>query len=374
MMRGEIFSAFKQVPPALHALLDARGRPYFCPAWIEAGQRFGVPPNNTLRLVCLGEGDDPARHPMAFVAGYQSRDYPVHTGARVLYLGQPNGMLFRLLLAEGIALSADILVALMRTIAAARPRIDIVRIGPLDPDSAVYEGLVRALRGAGFVVQPYYRDRNRFELVEGLTAQDYLAHRPSALRNTLRRKGKKLWASDAARFELITDRASIERGIKDYHRVFAASWKRDTEALAMEYTNSMMRIGADLGALRLGLIYVDDTPAAVQLWFVGCEEAICFRLAYDTHLQSLSAGSLLSQKMIERVIDVDKVARLDFGVGDEPFKADWMTGLREYWGLVGFNTRSRRGLQEAALHIGGRKVKDVLERLGFPVTRGEDAE
>ena len=64
--------------------------------------------------------------------------------------------------------------------------------------------------------------------------------------------------------------------------------------------------------------------------------------------------------MIERVIDVDRAAEVDFGVGDDPYKRRWASARRERWGLVAFESRTVRGALGAIRHIVGLKMKAAL--------------
>ena len=72
----------------------------------------------------------------------------------------------------------------------------------------------------------------------------------------------------------------------------------------------------------------DGIPVAVQLWTVDAGTAFIHKLAYLESAKSLSAGTTLSAALFEHVIDTDRVALVDFGTGDEPYKADWMNAVR----------------------------------------------
>jgi CelD/BcsL family acetyltransferase involved in cellulose biosynthesis len=77
------------------------------------------------------------------------------------------------------------------------------------------------------------------------------------------------------------------------------------------------------------------------------------------------------------LLDVDRVGALDLGIGDDAYKRDWASGLRERWGIVGFNPRTLRGLRGAVWNIGGHAVKNItravlrplMDRLGQAGTR-----
>jgi CelD/BcsL family acetyltransferase involved in cellulose biosynthesis len=87
------------------------------------------------------------------------------------------------------------------------------------------------------------------------------------------------------------------------------------------------------GALRLGLAMQDGMPVAAQMWTVEAGTAFIHKLAHREDARAASPGTLLSAAMFAHVIDVDRVAAIDFGTGDDPYKADWMDHTRTRWRL-----------------------------------------
>ena len=65
--------------------------------------------------------------------------------------------------------------------------------------------------------------------------------------------------------------------------------------------------------------------------------------------------------MMEHVLEVDRVHEVDYGIGDEPYKRDWMSHRRERVGLIAFNPRTARGLSGAIRHFGGRWVRKLIQ-------------
>ncbi len=131
---------------------------------------------------------------------------------------------------------------------------------------------------------------------------------------------------------------------------------------------SIIRASADAGALRLGLLYVADEPAAMQLCVISSGTAKFLRTAYDERFKHHSVGMLVIERVVEHVIDVDRVVEVDFGVGDHSYKKDWATERRERWGIAAFNPRTARGLKAIVRHVGGgaakRSAKRILRVLG----------
>jgi CelD/BcsL family acetyltransferase involved in cellulose biosynthesis len=71
---------------------------------------------------------------------------------------------------------------------------------------------------------------------------------------------------------------------------------------------------------------------------------------------------VLTSKLMQHVIDVDKVRIVDYLSGDDDYKKMWMSHRREFWGIVGFNPRSLRGAAQIVRHVGGRFGKQLVER------------
>jgi CelD/BcsL family acetyltransferase involved in cellulose biosynthesis len=253
------------------------------------------------------------------------------------------------------------LAALAAAIAAERPRWDIVDLRPLDPNDPSFEALLQALRAAGMATQRYFCFQNWYLDVAGRCYDDYAAGLPSRLKNTLKRKGRQLEKSGRARFDIVTGGEPLESAIAAYEKVYAASWKSPEPTPA--FVPGLIRLCADQGWLRLGIATVDGEPAAAQLWIVCAGVASIYKLAYDERFGSLSIGSLLTERLMRHVIDVDRVGEVDYLTGDDAYKRDWMSHSRERCGIIAFNLRSARGIAAAAFHLGGGLLKTGLRRL-----------
>jgi CelD/BcsL family acetyltransferase involved in cellulose biosynthesis len=235
----------------------------------------------------------------------------------------------------------------------------VVHFDCLDPNSTFYGAFVQALRQYGYRVQCHFHFGNWYEPVAGTSVDEYLKKRPSALRNTLKRKFRKLEKSGAARFVLSTGRQDLEPAIVAYDQIYQASWKQ-AEPFP-DFTEGLIRAAAKAGSLRIGVLYIREEPAAAQVWITSQGRATIFKLAYDERFKEFSAGSLLTLHMLRYALESDGIEEIDFGRGDDPYKSQWMSCRRERWGIMAFNTRTVRGNLAAGIHLGGGKVK----RLGF---------
>lgn len=247
---------------------------------------------------------------------------------------------------------------LATALAADRPRWDVVQIDSLEHDSADFPQLQMALREAGYVVQPYFHFGNWYETISEPSLDAYFRERPSKLRNTITRKSKKLHNAHHVEYTVYSDNDRLDEGIAAYDRVYAASWK--VPEPFSSFTGGLIRCAAAAGCLRLGIAYIDDTPAAAQIWLVANRQATIFKLAYDERFAEHSIGSLLTLELARHVIEIDRVTEIDFGRGDDPYKRDWLAQRRERWGLVALNPRTPRGAFAALRHVGGKLLKHSI--------------
>lgn len=260
---------------------------------------------------------------------------------------------------------------LAHSLAAERPRWDVLDLHPLDPADPLFQPLLDALAAAGMATQRYFCFVNWYLDVAGRSYDDYAASLPSKLRSTLRRKGRQLEKSGRAQFAIVTgdDKAdAVEAAIAAYQAVYARSWKSPEPS--PEFMPGLIRTCAAHGWLRLGVATVDGNPAAAQLWIVCGGVAAIYKLAYDEQYASLSIGSLLTERLMRHVIDIDKVKEVDYLTGDDAYKRDWMSASRERCGIVAFNLRSPRGLAAAALHLCGARIKAALRKISSRRSHG----
>lgn len=236
------------------------------------------------------------------------------------------------------ALDADLLAAMtsrLRKLGVSR-----IDLSPLiDP-----EPLRRAFRAAGWHVRLSERTGSWRADTEGLDFAAYWAKRPGQLRSTAKRRTK-----DAG-LEIEIHRRFATAAWEAYEAVYRASWKPEEGSFA--FLRALAEQEGDAGALRLGLARKDGRPVAAQLWLVENGEAWIHKLAYAEDARPLSPGTVLGMAMFRHVIDEDRVARIDYGTGDEPYKKDWMDERRPLWRLDAFDLRRPAGLL-AALRAAG---------------------
>ena len=215
---------------------------------------------------------------------------------------------------------------------ALRKRLHRIEIAPLDdPDT-----LARAFRKAGWAVFLSPATASWRVDTAGQDFAAYWAARPGKLRNTAQRKSK------AAGLDVEIHRDFSAEAWAAYESVYAASWK--PEEGSPDFLRALAEREGAAGTLRLGIARKDGAPLAAQLWLVEDGTAWIHKLAYREDSKALSPGTVLSMAMFRSALDEDKVARIDYGTGDEPYKREWMAERATLWRLEAFDRRSLRGL------------------------------
>jgi hypothetical protein len=245
--------------------------------------------------------------------------------------------------APGAKRRRELTRALVAHIAEERPRWRQVNVRLLHEAEPASAWLIEDLATHGFPPHRYFQFENYHVDVTGQDFKTYFESRPSRMRNTIRRREKKLRAEHNVAVEILDayDKAKVD----DYMAVYRNSWKESEGIPAFIY--ELCRTASGLGLLRLGLLYVDGVPAAAQLWLISGPKGIIYKLAYDEKYKDFSVGSILTRDILEHVLSQDRLTELDYGVGSEPYKRDWMDRTRRIVGLQANNRRTVMGSARA---------------------------
>jgi hypothetical protein len=227
------------------------------------------------------------------------------------------------------------------------------RFSPMDPSSPEFAILRQALRLAGLSAHAFFAFGNWYQPVTQCWA-DYLQDRSSQVRNTIKRNAKK-FAAAGGRLEIVTGGDTLEAGLAAYQLVYGRSWKIPEPYPG--FIPGLIRLCARRGWLRLGLAWLGDKPVAAQIWIVANDRADIYKLAYDEDYKALAPGTLLTAALMERAIDIDQVREIDYLIGDDPYKATWMSQRRERHGLVAYDPLTLRGLTGLTRQLLGQAVK-----------------
>ena len=353
-MTVSVYSGLEAMPTGFQALMEQDGHDYVFTSrpWYDNYISHGLDQGAQVRAFAVARDEVPR----ALLIGVQPRRPFRRKGPRKLRFAHPDQVDLCTYANGGPADSTSVLKAVIDEVSRSKPGYDSVVFEPVEKDSAMLQELEELLNDRGFIVRKHFVCGNWYEDIEQSCFEAYFATRPSRLRNTLKRREKRLQREAVGQFHLVTGGAHLATGYADYVRVTAASWQ-GLHPMGSEYIRSLMDLAAEQGALRLGLLYVDGKPAAGQVWLVSSGTAACYRLAYDQRFERFSAGSLLTREMFRHVIDVDKVERIDFGIGDDPYKQDWVSRRREMWGIVGYNARTPFGIGGAAWQLVAKPIR-----------------
>jgi CelD/BcsL family acetyltransferase involved in cellulose biosynthesis len=207
-----------------------------------------------------------------------------------------------------------------------------VTLAPLERPEALEAGF----KAAGWVTRLTEKTGNWRIGTRGMDFATYWEGRPTQLRNTFKRRAK------SAGLEIeIHDRFSDDAW-SAYEAVYRASWK--PEEGSFTFLRALAEQEGAAGTLRLGIARKDGRPVAVQLWLVENQEATIHKLAYAEDAKPLSPGTILGHAMFEHVLSRDRVDAIDYGTGDDAYKADWMAERRSLWRLEAYNPRTLKGL------------------------------
>lgn len=239
-------------------------------------------------------------------------------------------------------LSSNLLCKALATVLDNSRKWDIIELFPLSIDVDSFSIIFDCLHRHSMFTFKYFCFVNWYLTVDGRSYNEYFDSLPSRLKNTVTRKTKRFLALQSSRLEIITNVEHLENAISDYLKVYTSSWK--IQEPFPKFIPGLLRLSSQLGWLRLGLAYLHGQPVAAQIWIIAHGRAAIYKLAYDENFASYSIGSILTAHMMKHAIDVDKVLEVDYLVGDDAYKKDWMNHCRKRWGIIAYNPKTIFGL------------------------------
>lgn len=223
-----------------------------------------------------------------------------------------------------------------------KARLSQVHLARLDDAEPVTE----AFRNAGWRV--FTREDTPSWQVDTV-ADDfatYWSKRPGKLRNTAKRKAK------AARLQIEIKREYDDGAWAAYEEIYRQSWKPEEGSPA--FLRAMAQEEGAAGTLRLGIARKDGRPVAAQLWTVEGGTATIHKLAYVEDAKELSPGTVLGVEMFRHALDVDRVGRIDYGTGDDPYQREGMEERHMLGAMSAYNPRRLRGIMGLLAELVGR--------------------
>jgi hypothetical protein len=345
----ERYDAIDAIPSVYRQAFDDSPSPFLDLHWFRLFEQHLLPQDRHCRYYLLrNESGEPLILLPALV-GFTSRGT---TGEIAALSNFYSGLYHPLTSGEP---SPHPLKQLLQAIAQQEKDCWQIDLRPLVKDTGVWHGLREGLQVAGWVVEPFFCHGNWQLASEGLDFESYWNSRPSFLRKTCSRKARKLERQHGFELQLVGGGEALEPALDAFQAIYEQSWKQ-TEPFPA-FIRDWCRHLARHQQLRLGLLTIEDRPVAAQIWLVKANTAYIFKLAHDPAFERFSPGSLLTQALMRQVIDRDRVARVDFLLGDDPYKADWMSHRGELWGLRAYRLGHPRGLAAGAVTTLARPLK-----------------
>ncbi len=325
-MEFKCFDAWDQLPRSGDALFTQSEKDslFFSRPWFENLTATALTHGQSMLLACVIENESPAKDQVLAILPLIKQDQ----GNREWFsLGHIYTSLFTLLIVN------ENQQAIIDCLAKGVSELPFgsLKLGPFAEDDNNINSLQHALESIGIDCANYAQFFNWRHSLQGQSSTEYLAARPSRLRNTIARKQRKLEREHG--FDIKIHRGEeIPQAMTDYYTVYQASWKRNERF--KQVINGFISRFARLDWARLAILSIDEQPVAAQIWFVVHKKASIFKLAYDKAWKHYSPGSILTRRMMEYVIDIDKVEEIDFLTGNDHYKQDWMSERRRRWNVV----------------------------------------
>ena len=310
-------------------------------AWWRTVWAAGIAPGGTPLFAMSGDGEDGVLFALLR-----------HADGRIEALTNPYTCLYQ----PGAGPGAD-----LRAAGAALARLGrggaLVRLDALAPEWPGLAPLLAGARARGMIALRFDHFGNWHEATAGLDWRGYLAERPGALRETVRRRLRDAERDGRLSFEVIAAPEAVEAGIGEYEAVYGRSWKEPEPY--PRFNAELMRQAARVGALRLGVLRREGEAIAVQLWVVQDGVAAVLKLAHDEAFKPISPGTVLTAWMIRQLLEAERVSSLDFGRGDDAYKQLWTSARRQRIGVVLVNPWRPAGLAMLLRHGAGRLRREV---------------
>lgn len=333
--------------------VDGEESPFSDLDWFEMLYAHGFPAGFDLTYLVADERDVSPSFCIPLVSAHEAS-----TPRRLEALSNYYSPVFAPLLAPGSAGAAA--NALGAYVAGNTTSADIVDLRPMNADSAFFKEARAALEGVGYWTDCYFCFHNWYLEVAGRNYDEYFRGLPGRIKNSVPRKRRRLEETGLA-IKIVTGPSpDLEWAIAAYQQVYSGSWKRPEPY--PEFIPSLCRLAAEKSWLRLGILSLKGVPVAAQLWLVKDGVAYIYKLAYLEEHAKQSVGTILTCAMMQWVIDADKVRIVDYGIGDDTYKREWMSHCRERHGLIAFNKSRPMGILAAARHFGGKAIKPLLRR------------
>ena len=331
-MEISLFRAFAELPADAQQLaVHYRDiNPFVCDLWLKRFEEFLCQGDEeVIYIVAHNDNLTHAILPLILTRHHKLRFRKLHSMANFYTT------VFEPLLSDDVnqAAAAE---AIATCLASEFKAIPLCEIEPLRDPGFMDQIAASHARLSGQQVGRYVKHLNRYEPVDGDTYESYLARRPGKLRSTIKRKKKQLEKSTDGKITIYETAEDVAREYPKFRNVYAQSWKG--EESYPDFIGVVLSDLAGAGKAKLGILSIENQPAAAQIWFrLGSTWGV-FKLAYQPQYKQFSVGTLLTAAMIESFFVGEPVSAIDFFSGDDGYKKDWVGECREHFGLEFIHT------------------------------------
>ena len=233
-----------------------------------------------------------------------------------------------------------------------------MRLDALDLEDTGIKAYLAGLNQSGLGQATFGHFSNWCDTIDDFSS--YWESRPARLRATVQRKLRAIRKAHGISFQLAKDPGELCQALKDYLRIYAASWKEPEP-----HPDFIPILVHELGlesSLRLGTLSIDGVVAAAQIWLEKGSRLTIFKLAHGKEFASHSPGTILTHWLLQSLCTPGCTWKVDFGRGDDAYKRDWLENCRPRHGLVVANWRSSRGLATLLCEICPTRVANIWKK------------
>lgn len=221
--------------------------------------------------------------------------------------------------------------------------------------------LQQSLHLSGYWSHAHFRFKN-WTLRAPASWRTYLGSRKGKLRSDLKRMHSRLLAQGGGlSIHVGQSVEDTNTALADFQRVYDQSWKKAEPFV--DFVPGLVKLAARRGWLRLGCVHLDGKAIASQIWLVNAGRASIFKVAYDEAYSAYSPGTLCTALLMEHVIEKDAVRDVDYLIGDDRYKRNWMDQCRDREALSCFNWRHPAGLLAGLREALVDRLRPLLKHL-----------
>lgn len=336
----EIYESFSELPKQFLSLWESYGKrsPFFSLDWFRNLYEFVGHDLGSLRVITLASKAEEAYAILPCV----ERSSTNGKGRELIALANYYSPNFEIIINEAQITRKDAINRLLECLSL-RDDWDGITLFPLHDTRDITH--VRSACKQYLLPHATFEETiNWSQKIDDVEA--YRASLPPKLRAILRRKSSKLKRSNSFRYEIVHKSRAAAAAVPDFNKIYLSSWKSGEPYAG--FIEGLISLAAKSRQLRLGLLYIDEQPAAGQIWLVNNGTASIYKLAYDDAFKDYSAGTLLTMHLLEHVVQNDNVTVIDYLTGDDAYKADWMSERKIMYRMRIANPRKARGLYRAS--------------------------